>query len=177
MAGRALFLDRDGVINVDYAYVHRHEDFHFIEGIFELVRAANVAGYLVIVVTNQAGIGRGRYTEEVFRDLTSWMCACFSEHGGRIDAVYYCPDHPEHGIGAYKRYSAMRKPAPGMLLRAAKEHDIDLPASLMIGDKPSDMEAGRAAGVGTLICNAPCHDMDGVERVTSLKEAIAFLQT
>lgn len=147
----ALFLDRDGVINVDHGYVHRPEEFEFFEGIFELVAAAKRAGYLVIVVTNQAGIGRGYYSEADFHALTDWMKARFSERGCQIDAVYFCPYHPEHGIGQYRRDSDCRKPAPGMLLQAQREWDIDMQRSILVGDKPSDMAAGRAAGVKTLL--------------------------
>lgn len=146
----ALFLDRDGVINVDLSYVYLQKDFHFIEGIFELVSAANQAGYLVIVVTNQAGIGRGYYSEADFQALTDWMCDVFVQRGAAVDAVYYCPFHPEHGVGEYKQESEYRKPNPGMLLQAAKEHDIDLERSIMVGDKISDIQAGQRAGVGRL---------------------------
>lgn len=146
----ALFLDRDGVINVDHAYVCQKDNFQFIEGIFELVAAANDAGYLVIVVTNQAGIGRGYYQEADFHSLTTWMLEQFSFRGSKIDAVYFCPFHPEYGVGKYKCESEHRKPKPGMLLQAAREHRIDLAASMMIGDKVSDMEAGQYAGVGSL---------------------------
>jgi D-glycero-D-manno-heptose 1,7-bisphosphate phosphatase len=147
----ALFLDRDGVINVDHGYVYRPEDFEFIDGVFELVAAANAAGYLVIVVTNQAGIGRGIYTEEDFHALTNWMQGQFILRGAKIDAVYFCPFHPEHGVGKYRYESDHRKPGPGMLLQAAKEHCIDLKKSLMVGDKISDMVAGQRAFVGTLL--------------------------
>jgi D-glycero-D-manno-heptose 1,7-bisphosphate phosphatase len=151
MSRRALFLDRDGVINVDHGYVHRPEAVEFIDGIFELVAVARRAGYLVIVVTNQAGIGRGYYSEADFHALMDWMKSRFVERGGQIDAVYFCPYHPEHGIGDYRRESACRKPAPGMLLQAQQELDIDMELSIFIGDKPSDMAAGLAAGVGTLL--------------------------
>ena len=128
----ALFLDRDGVINVDHAYVHHPKDFQFIEGVFELVAAANKAGYLVVVVTNQAGIGRGYYTEADFHALTEWMHEQFALHNARIDAVYFCPFHPEHGIGRYKRNADCRKPKPGMVLQAADEQKIELSRSLRI---------------------------------------------
>ncbi len=147
----ALFLDRDGVINIDHGYVCKPEDFHFVEGIFELVAAANRLGYLVAVVTNQAGIGRGYYTEDDFHALSNWMREQFVKHGAWIDAVYFCPDHPEHGIGIYHRESVFRKPGPGMLLQAAEELGIDLPQSVMVGDKESDLQAGVAAGVGCLL--------------------------
>lgn len=152
----ALFLDRDGVINVDHAYVIRREDFEFIDGIFDLCRAAKKLGYLIIVVTNQAGIGRGYYTEADFMELTAWMRDAFSRKGAPIDGVYYCPYHPEHGIGDYKVDAPCRKPFPGMLFQAAQEHDVDLSKSVLIGDKFSDIEAGVAAGVGRNFLY--CHD-------------------
>ena len=144
----ALFLDRDGVINEDLPYVHRIEDFHFVEGIFSLVLAAQQAGYLTVVVTNQAGIGRGLYTENDFWTLTNWMVDQFARQGCRIDGVYFCPTHPEHGLGPYRVDSVFRKPGPGMLLQAADELNIDLGRSILVGDKPSDIQAGLAAGVG-----------------------------
>lgn len=156
----ALFLDRDGVINVDHGYVCKPEDFHFVEGIFEVVAKANQAGYLVVVVTNQAGIGRGYYSEADFHALTAWMKARFIEHGAHIDAVYFCPFHPKHGIGEFRKESDCRKPAPGMLLQAGLDFNIDFQKSLFVGDKPSDMAAGRAAGVGTLLHLAD-HGIDG----------------
>lgn len=147
-AGRkALFLDRDGVINVDHGYVHLAEDVEFREGIFELVRAARELGYAVVVVTNQAGIGRGYYTEEDFQRLSAWMLSVFAAEGAAIDRIYHCPDHPEHGIGVHRRESAFRKPQPGMLLQARAELGLCLADSVMVGDKDSDIEAGRRAGV------------------------------
>jgi D-glycero-D-manno-heptose 1,7-bisphosphate phosphatase len=144
----ALFLDRDGVINEDANYVHRPDQVVFLDGIFDLVREANRLTIPVIVVTNQAGIGRGFYTEDQFYALMDWMRNQFVANGARLDAVYFSPFHAEHGIGAYRRESDCRKPGPGMLLRAAREWSIDLGSSVILGDKPSDMAAGVAAGVG-----------------------------
>ena len=144
---RALFLDRDGVINVDYGYVCRLEEFHFIEGIFDLVHAANKAGFLVIVVTNQAGIARGYYTEQVFLDLMNWMQDQFIANKCHIDAIYYSPFHPEFGLGQYLKKSDCRKPSPGMLFRAAAELCVNLEQSIMVGDKQSDMQAALAAKI------------------------------
>jgi len=149
--GRALFLDRDGVINVERGYVHRRKDFHFQTGIFELCRAARDLGYLLVVVTNQAGIGRGFYTEDEFRQLTDWMIGQFAAQTIPIARVYYCPHHPIHGIGVYKYDSPDRKPRPGMLLRARSDLELDLTSSVLVGDKRSDIEAAAAAGVGTKI--------------------------
>jgi len=152
---RALFLDRDGVINVDHGYVFRPEDFELIEGIFNLCRAAQARGYLIIVITNQAGIGRGYYTEDQFHRLNDWMIELFLQEGVTIDDVYFCPFHPEHGIGPYKADAPCRKPNPGMIIQAADEHAIDLSGSVLVGDKQSDVGAGLAAGVGKVFLYRP----------------------
>lgn len=144
---KALFLDRDGVINLDHAYVSRQEDFQFIDGIFSLCRTAKQLGYLIIIITNQAGIGRGYYTEQDFLDLTEWMKSVFSSKSADIDGVYFSPYHPEHGIGQYKKNTDCRKPKPGMILQAIHEFDIDPNYSILVGDKCSDVEAGLAAGI------------------------------
>jgi len=177
MARPALFLDRDGVINVDHAYVYQKENFDFIEGIFELVAAAKRAGYLVVVVTNQAGIGRGYYTTDDFHALMDWVGAQFVAHGGALDAVYFCPHHPEHGIGPYKQDSEDRKPGPGMLLRAARELDIDLPRSLMVGDKASDALAGRAAGLTKLFYFGTDGEPGPAEPIARLADLIPLLDS
>lgn len=145
-----LFLDRDGVINVDTNFLYRWEECIFIDGIASLVRTANRLGYVVCVITNQSGIGRGLYTEADFHQLMDSMSTALLEQGARLDAVYFSPDHPVDGIGPYKRESQHRKPAPGMLLQAAAEHRIDLARSVLVGDRCSDLQAGRAAGVPDL---------------------------
>jgi D-glycero-D-manno-heptose 1,7-bisphosphate phosphatase len=148
---KALFLDRDGVINIDRGYVHRPEDFEFREGIFELCRAAQRLDYLLLVVTNQAGIARGYYTEAEFLELTEWMAGKFADEQVHIARVYYCPYHPVDGVGTYKYDSPDRKPKPGMLFRARDDFDLDLASSVLIGDKLTDVNAAHAAGVGTRI--------------------------
>ncbi|MFY0518398.1 D-glycero-alpha-D-manno-heptose-1,7-bisphosphate 7-phosphatase [Lysinibacillus sp. UGB7] len=144
---KALFLDRDGVINIEKNYVYKIEDFEFIEGIFELAKSFQDKGYLIIVVTNQAGIGRGYYTEEDFRILNDWMIDQFQQKGITITEVYYCPFHPIHGIQKYKKDSFDRKPKPGMILKAKDKYNINLAQSILIGDKDSDIQAAEAAGV------------------------------
>jgi len=139
MKKTALFLDRDGVINHDYGYVNRKEDFHFIEGIFDLCRHAKARGLLIFVITNQSGIERGYYTEADFLYLTDWMKQRFIEENVPLDGVYYC--------SAYTATSYFRKPQPGMILQAAEAFDIDLENSILIGNKETDIQAGIAAKV------------------------------
>jgi len=160
MKHRALFLDRDGVINVEKDYVHKVEDFHFIDGVFETCEAFQKAGYLVVVITNQSGIGRGYYTEEDFHRLNDWMRGEFEKHGVTIHGIYFCPHHPEEGTGPYKRYCQCRKPAPGMLLEASDALEIDLERSVLVGDKESDIEAGERAGVGRNYMVSTGHKVD-----------------
>jgi D-glycero-D-manno-heptose 1,7-bisphosphate phosphatase len=180
MPCQAVFLDRDGVINHNYGYVHTRENFEFIEGIFELARHAHCQNYKLIVVTNQAGIGRGYYTEAEFHQLNDWMCQQFSAAGGPIERVYFSAYHPTAGLGQYLKDDISRKPNPGMILQAQKELAIDLSRSVLIGDKASDIQAGIAARVGTnlLFAAERPNELDGVnyERIATLREAINYLQ-
>ncbi|MCZ6763998.1 MAG: HAD family hydrolase [Alphaproteobacteria bacterium] len=147
---KALFLDRDGVINVDRGYVGSRKDFFFVPGVFQALRAVQDKGYLLVVVTNQSGIGRGLFSEADYQALTKWMRARLRQEGIEIAAVYHDPTHPTEAKGNYLTVSENRKPAPGMILQAAQDLDLDLDASAMIGDKASDVEAGKAAGVGQI---------------------------
>jgi D-glycero-D-manno-heptose 1,7-bisphosphate phosphatase len=141
----ALFIDRDGVINVDKGHVFLIEDFEFSEGVFELCRKYLDAGYLIIVVTNQAGIAKGLYSEEDYQNLTAWMIEQFKLQGITISKVYHCPHFPE-----ITGPCDCRKPAPGMLLQAVKEFDLDIKKCVLIGDKETDLQAGRRAGIPEL---------------------------
>ena len=147
-ARRALFLDRDGIVNLDRGYVHRREDFVFVEGIFDVAAEATRHGLLLVIATNQSGIGRGFYTEADFHALMRWVEAEFAARGTPLARVEYCPDHPLEGLGRYRRESDRRKPAPGMLRDAAAALGLDLPRSLLLGDRASDAQAGQAAGLG-----------------------------
>lgn len=154
MRGRpgALFLDRDGVINHDRSgYTYRIEDFFFRDGIFDLCRAAQMRGMPLVVVSNQSGIGRGYFSEADYLALTGWMLDRFAEQGVHFLSVEHCPDHPEHGIGRYRRENLRRKPSPGMILDACAAHGLDPARSAMVGDRASDMEAALTACVATRI--------------------------
>jgi D-glycero-D-manno-heptose 1,7-bisphosphate phosphatase len=148
---RALILDRDGVINHDLGYVHRVEDCRFIDGIFAMAKAFADRGFAIVIATNQAGIGRGLYGEAEYAALRDFIAAEFGRRGIAIAAAYHCPDHPTEGVGVYRRENPWRKPGPGMILQAAIDLDLDLAASWMVGDKESDIRAGRTAGVGRLL--------------------------
>ena len=148
MKQRALFLDRDGVINIEIGYLSKPAEVVFVEGIFSLCRTAQRLGYKLMVVTNQAGIARGYYTEAAFEELMVWMRGKLSREGVELDAVYFCPFHPEHGVGEYKREHEDRKPGTGMLRRGAREFGLELSACVMVGDRCSDIAAANAAGLG-----------------------------
>ncbi len=143
----ALFLDRDGVINHETDYLYRIADVRWVEGIFSLCRTAQRLGYKLVVITNQSGIARGLYTEADFHILMDWMRAEFLARHITLDAVYFCPYHPVHGVGLYKREHPDRKPGPGMLLRAARDLTLDLTRSALVGDRCSDIAAANAAGL------------------------------
>lgn len=144
---RAAFLDRDGVINLDHGYVYRQQHFEFVPGTLAAARRLHEAGWVLVVVTNQSGIGRGLYGEAEYRALDAWMRAEFAAAGAPLAATYFCPHHPREAQGAYLRKCDCRKPGPGMLLAAARDLNLDLAASVMFGDKPSDLQAARTAGV------------------------------
>jgi D-glycero-D-manno-heptose 1,7-bisphosphate phosphatase len=143
---RAVFLDRDGTINVEKEYLFRVEEFEFIPGAPEAIKLLKDAGFLVVIVTNQSGIGRGFYAEADLERLHAFMEQALARIGTGVDAYYFCPHHPQHGQGEYRTECVCRKPLPGMLLAAARDLVIDLPASFMVGDKLADVEAGLAAG-------------------------------
>ncbi len=139
---KALFLDRDGTINIEKNYVYRKEDFEFIPGIFDLIRKYRDTGFLIIITTNQSGIARGFFTGEDYQKLTDWMLAEFEKEGIKITKVYHCPHHPD-----YTGDCICRKPNPGMILRALHEFNINPNLSVLIGDKKSDILAGQNAGI------------------------------
>ena len=147
----AVFLDRDGVINVDHGYVARREDFQWIDGVAAAVRALNEADYYVFVATNQSGIARGLYAIEDMHKLHDFMAGELARAGARIDDIRFCPFHPEGTVEAYRRVSDWRKPAPGMILDLMERWPVERERSVLIGDKDTDIEAARAANVRGLL--------------------------
>jgi len=166
---KAAFLDRDGVINRDRAYVSRWEDFEVVPGAVDAMRRLKTAGYALVVVTNQSGIARGYYSEAQYQALTAAMQQALLDAGAAVDAVYHCPHHPKGKVAELAIDCDCRKPAPGMILRAAKELNLSLADSILVGDKPSDIEAARAAGVG----RAYIVQSDNAESTTGLAGADA----
>ena len=148
---KAVFLDRDGTLNIDYGYVHKIDDFHFIEGSIEALKKLKEMGYLLVLVTNQSGIARGYFTEQEFLQLTEWMDWSLADRDVDLDGIYYCPHHPEAKLAEFKQDCDCRKPKSGMLLQAIEELNIDPARSIMIGDKIEDLCAGQGAKIRTNI--------------------------
>lgn len=179
---RAAFLDRDGVINVDTGYVHRIEDFEFVPGTLQACRELARRGWLLVVATNQSGIGRGLYTAHDFQTLTDWMRARFEGSGAPLAGVYYCPHHPTDGLDGFRIACDCRKPQPGMLTQAARALSVDLPQSMLFGDKCEDLLAAQRAGIahrvllgkdGRVPPDDGCASGLATARFTSLRDAVA----
>lgn len=145
--GRLALLDRDGVLIVDHVHVSAREQVEWIAGVPQAIRSLRETGHAVVIVTNQAGIAKGLYSEEEFVELMRWFVSVLARDGALIDAVYYCPHHPTDGHPPYLVDCPCRKPKPGMLLRALEDAQATPAHSLMIGDKQTDMHAAQAAGV------------------------------
>jgi D-glycero-D-manno-heptose 1,7-bisphosphate phosphatase len=151
MSVPAVFLDRDGTINVDHGYVHEIDEFEFIEGVIDAMRELKAMGFALVLVTNQSGIARGKFTEAQFETLTEWMDWSLADRGVDLDGIYYCPHHPQGSVEAFRQVCDCRKPHPGMLISARDFLHIDMAASYMVGDKVEDMQAAAAAEVGTKV--------------------------
>jgi D-glycero-D-manno-heptose 1,7-bisphosphate phosphatase len=165
---KALFLDRDGVVNVEKNYLYKIDEFELMDGILDVCRHYEANGYLIIIVTNQSGISRGYYTENDFKHLSDWMIEHFNSLGVTITRIYHCPHH-ETIDGACD----CRKPEPGMFLEAQKDFDIDMENSVMIGDNERDIEAAIRAGVTTsILLSQDAMQSNANKIVRSLKELL-----
>jgi len=147
MNKKAVFFDRDGTLNVDIAYLHRPEDFVWIDGAQEAIKYVNSKGYLAILVTNQSGVGRGYYPETDIKNVYNWMNRELAKIGAHLDALFYCPHHPQAKLAEYRKVCSCRKPATGMVDAACAEYGIDRSKSYFVGDSDSDMECAARAGV------------------------------
>jgi D-glycero-D-manno-heptose 1,7-bisphosphate phosphatase len=166
----AVFFDRDGVLNEDSGYVFEVSNLRWIDGAREAVKVANDAGYLVFVVTNQSGVARGLYEETHIEALHRWMVDDLAKIGAHIDAFEYCPFHPDALIERYRQVSRRRKPAPGMINDLLERFRVDVSRSILIGDKPTDLEAARASGIKGYLFRG--HDLEHFLRsVLALNES------
>lgn len=170
---KAIFLDRDGVINKEIGYLHKTKDFKFIDGVFEACNYFQEKGYLIIIITNQSGIGRGYYTEEDFHILNNWMNKHFRINGINITDIFFCPHAPDDDCNC-------RKPKPGLIQDALQKHSIGIERSWIVGDKESDITAGNLAGIENTIIVKTGHEIDELKTnakyiLKSIKESIQLI--
>ena len=179
LGNRALFLDRDGVINKDYGYISKVSDIDFVDGIFPLVRYANELGFLVLIITNQAGVAHGYFEKTNFHKLMNWIVDEFKEQSCKIDDYFACFTHPDAKVPELRRLDYRRKPGPGMILEAAEKHNVNLSRSIFIGDQFTDVLAGLHAGVGKtylLDCDINTQNLpNNVSVISTLKQVFIEL--
>lgn len=173
---KAIFIDRDGTLNVDHGYVHQIDDFQFIDGSIEALLTLKSMGYLLVLVTNQSGIARGYFSEQQFLQLTEWMDWSLADRGVDLDGIYYCP-HLMGGVGQYDQDCDCRKPKSGMLLQAIQELNIDVNRSFMVGDKYEDLLAGIGANISQniLVRTGKAITAEGKELASVVLDSIADL--
>jgi rfaE bifunctional protein nucleotidyltransferase chain/domain len=179
---KCVFLDRDGVINVDSGYIGNPADFQLIDGVPEALNSLISSGFAVVIVTNQSGIARGYFSEEQYEAVNAYMLKELATRGVHIDGVFHCPHHPDSLIPQYARVCGCRKPAPGLIMRAQRELGLSVADSILIGDKDSDIQAGHKAGVGLSYLVGSKAKTDEGKKTTlpdecfeNLKEAVEFI--
>ena len=176
LTSRAVFLDRDGVIIEDVPYLSSTEKIKLISGAAQGIRLLNKLNFKVIIITNQSAVARGLVTEEELSEIHKELIRKLEDQGAKIDALYYCPHHPQGRIKQFRKVCVCRKPSPGMILKAAKEYSIDLGSSYMIGDKLSDVQSARKAGcIPILIDNNQAAKRNGLLIIQSLSKAATYI--
>ena len=177
MKAKAVFFDRDGVLNVDVAYLYKIEDLRWIDGAREAVAYLSQLGYKIFIVTNQSGIARGYYTVEQMNELHAYMQREIAAAGGKIEKIYYCPHHPHKGYEGERPELKIdcdcRKPKPGMLIKAAEDFNIDLSLSWIVGDGENDVKAGLNAGCKTAWIG---QSKDNMGQLVSEKSLLGFVK-
>lgn len=158
----AIFLDRDGTLNMERGYVYKIEDFDYIDGALESLRQLQDWGYMLVIITNQSGIARGYYTEADFQNLTHWMLSDLERRKIYIDGVYYCPHHPEGKIKYYTRQCHCRKPGTELFYRAARELDVDFGKSVAVGDRLRDLEICKETGAKGVLLSDTDEKIPGI---------------
>ncbi len=169
---RAVFLDRDGVITEDTGYPHEIDKIRFLARASEAIKVLNDNGFKVIVVTNQAGVARGYFTEETVKEINKYVQESLVKRGARIDRIYYCPHHIDGTVAKYRKECQYRKPNPGMIEQAVREFNIDLEASFIIGDSITDIETGYRAGCRSILLSGQEEPKRG-KRITPKPDYIA----
>jgi D-glycero-D-manno-heptose 1,7-bisphosphate phosphatase len=183
MANIAVFFDRDGTLIRDPGYLTHPDQVELLDGTAEALKELRFLGYKTVVVSNQPGVARGVITEEMLGQIHERLGDLVSQKGGALDAIYYCPYHPDGSVPKYRQDSDWRKPRPGMLLAAAAQMDIDLAESWMVGDSSRDIEAGRSAGCRTILISSAHESPEGTDRnkpdhvAVNLGEAVNIIKT
>ena len=147
LKNKALFLDRDGVINKDFGYVYSKKNFVWLKNVKKAIKYTYKKNYLIIVITNQSGVARGYFSEKDIKNLHLWVNKVLKKENCKIHDFFYCPYHPQFGTKKYRKDSFLRKPNPGMILKAVKKWDININKSFMIGDKITDKSAAKSVNL------------------------------
>lgn len=178
---KAIFLDRDGTINVDKHYLYRKEDFEFIPGVVKALKQLTEMGYLLIIVTNQSGIARGYYSEEDLLALNEWLISTLHEQKANIEDIFYCPHLPDAKVEKYRKDCTCRKPEIGMFLQAVEKYDIDLSKSYAVGDRMRDLSICFQSSCNGILVGKnqeeqECETSNKITRYDTLLEAVKYIR-
>ena len=172
---KAVFLDRDGVLNKEIGYLYKIDDFEYTKNCADALKIFRTLGYEIIIITNQSGIARGYYAEEDYQKLTKWYLDDLKNKGVEILDVFHCPHHPEGSVNSLTFHCRCRKPSPGMFSKAVSKHHVDIKSSFLVGDKLSDIEAGRKIGIENLFLVETGHSIPKESRSIPVYESLYSL--